>query len=128
MQDVATKTDLKSLKDEIMEHMNYRFDRVYEDMATKDDLNELQLATKVEFDRVWAVMATKKDLQELEERLTAKMATKEDMNIIINMLDAAAKRQAIYNDERLAISYQLSRYERWHQQSAEYLGIELSDN
>jgi hypothetical protein len=122
MQDVATKTDLKSLKNEIMNHMNSRFDGVYESIS--DMANTFQK----EIDRVWTNTATKKDLVELEERLESKMATKEDMNKIINMLDAAAKRQAIYDDERIAMSYQLSRYELWHQQSAEYLGIELSDN
>lgn len=49
-----------------------RLEDAYENLATKDDLTDLE-------ERMTARMATKEDLADLEERMTARMATKEDL-------------------------------------------------
>lgn len=54
-----------------------RLEDAFENVATKDDLADLEerMATKDDLER----FATKEDLADLEERLTARMATKEDL-------------------------------------------------
>ena len=63
-----------------------RLEDAYENLATKEDLADLESRTATKEDladleeRMTARMATKEDLADLEERMTARMATKEEVN------------------------------------------------
>ena len=62
-----------------------RLEEAYENLATKDDLTDLEermtahMATKEDMADLEERMATKEDMADLEERMTARMATKDDL-------------------------------------------------
>lgn len=124
MKDLATKVDLNNLRKELKDYMNQvdlRFEEVHQDMADMANTFQAELDKKVDkdhFDAVVATLATKDDLLGL--------ATKDDINKIINMLDHDAKKRDIYESEQTAMKSQLNRHERWHQEVSGHVGYELS--
>ena len=60
----------------------------------------------------------------IEKKLEEK-ADKSDVNRMLDLLDKIIKQQEIDEHERLAISNQLDRHDRWHHHTADKLGIKL---
>jgi len=67
------------------------------------------------------VQRTEKKVDAMAEN----MATKADMQRVIGLLDAIAKRQEISDDERLVMGHQLNRLDRWTHELAEKIGHKL---
>ncbi len=53
-------------------------------------------------------------------------ANNADMQRVLGLLDAVAKRQEISDDERLVMGHQLERLDRWTHELAKKIGYELS--
>ena len=67
------------------------------------------------------VFATKEDLKEALGNLT----TKDDFNVLLNAVDAYAKKADTYFQEMVMLSHKVDRHEKWLHLVAEKLGIKL---
>lgn len=108
---------------ELVEYLDGKFGKVDEDikdlrgnMATKEDLKGLASKDSV------AAIADR--LVTLEEKMED-LATREDMNTLTNAVDAYAKKADTYFQEMAALGEKLKRHDRWLQEIAEKVGVEL---
>ena len=76
-----------------------------------------------EFTKLFKYMTERFD--RIDQSLDRK-STKEDMQRVLGLLDALAKRQEISDDERLVMGHQLDRLDRWTHELARKIGHELS--
>lgn len=76
------------------------------------------------FDRSLARMYA--HMEKRFDHLEATKADKTDFQRIYNQLDGLIKRIDGDRIERTAMISQLNRHERWHQQTAEHLGLDLA--
>jgi uncharacterized coiled-coil DUF342 family protein len=67
------------------------------------------------------VFATKEDLKEVVKNLS----TKNDFNNLLNAVDAYAKKADTYFQEMVMLAHKVDRHEKWLQQIANKLGLEL---
>ncbi len=67
------------------------------------------------------VFATKEDLKEMVKNLS----TKNDFNNLLNAVDAYAKKADTYFQEMVMLAHKVDRHEKWLQQIANKLGLEL---
>jgi len=73
------------------------------------------------FSKLFQIFATKQDLKESVENLS----TKEDLNNLLNAVDAYAEKADTYFQEMVALAHKVDRHERWILQLAEKLGVKL---
>ena len=99
---------------ELMEFLAAQFDQIHHKLDQKADKADL------------ADKADKKDLAllslNLKEELDNK-ADKEDISRLYDHIDAYAQRVDTYSQEMELLAGQVSRHERWHQQTANKLKI-----
>lgn len=76
-----------------------------------------------EFTRLFKHMTERFD--KLDKALEDK-ASNADMQRVLGLLDALAKRIEISDDERLVMGHQLDRLDRWTHELANKIGYELS--
>lgn len=62
------------------------------------------------------------------DQVVANLATKDDINKILNILDRHTAILENHEIEQAAIKSQLSRHERWHHEAAEHTGYKLTSN
>ncbi len=91
-------------------HTNYvtrtELKDVLKTLATKDDLKNF--ATKDDFARLtWAVEKNTHDIEEIKETINTKMATKDDVRLIINTIDAFTKKVSVFDQEEMVQSLHL---------------------
>jgi len=67
------------------------------------------------------VFATKEDLKEVVKNLS----TKSDFNNLLNAIDAYVKKADTYFQEMVMLAHKVDRHEKWLQQIANKLGLEL---
>ena len=67
------------------------------------------------------VFATKAELQ----AAVSNLATKDDINELLNSIDAYANKADTYFQEMVMLSHKMDRHERWILQLAEKLGVTL---
>ncbi len=67
------------------------------------------------------VFATKEDLKEVVKNLS----TKNDFNNLLSAVDAYAKKADTYFQEMVMLAHKVDRHEKWLQQIANKLGLEL---
>ena len=60
------------------------------------------------------------------DKLIENTATKDEMQKVLGLLDALAKRQEINDDERLVMGHQLDRLDRWTHELADKIGHTLT--
>ncbi|HTE58346.1 MAG TPA: hypothetical protein VK694_06390 [Verrucomicrobiae bacterium] len=60
------------------------------------------------------------------EKQTETMATKNNINQILNRLDSIEKQLEISEDERLVMGHQLDRLDRWVREVADKIGYKLT--
>lgn len=73
------------------------------------------------FDELSKIFATKEDLKEALESIT----TKDDFSVLMNAVDAYAKKADTYFQEMVMLSHKVDRHEKWLHLVAEKLGIKL---
>ena len=71
--------------------------------------------------RLAQVFATKAELQ----AAVSNLATKDDINELLNSIDAYANKADTYFQEMVMLSHKVDRHERWILQLAEKLGVTL---
>ena len=71
--------------------------------------------------RLIEVFATRADLQ----AAVGTLATKDDINQLLNSIDAYANKADTYFQEMVMLSHKVDRHERWILQLAEKLGVTL---
>ena len=71
--------------------------------------------------RLIEVLATKAELQ----AAVSDLATKNDINELLNSIDAYANKADTYFQEMVMLSHKVDRHERWILQPAEKLGVTL---
>ena len=76
-----------------------------------------------EFTRLFKYMSERFD--KIDTSLEEK-ASKDDMQRVLGLLDALAKRGEISDDERLIMGHQLERLNRWTHELARKIGYELT--
>lgn len=76
-----------------------------------------------EFTRLFKYMTKRFDV--IEKKLEEK-ADKADMQRVFGLIDSLAKRQEIYDEERLVEGYQLVRLDRWTHELAKKIGHKLT--
>lgn len=76
-----------------------------------------------EFTRLFKYMSERFD--KIDKTLEEK-ASKDDMQRVLGLLDALAKRGEISDDERLVMGHQLERLDRWTHELARKIGYELT--
>ena len=74
-----------------------------------------------DIEKLIRVFATKADLQEAVSAL----ATRGDINKLLNSIDAYANKADTYYQEMVMLSHKVDRHERWILQLAEKLGVTL---
>ena len=74
-----------------------------------------------DIERLLQVLATKAELREAVSNLS----TKDDINQLLNSIDAYARKADTYFQEMVMLSHKVDRHERWILQLAERLGITL---
>ncbi len=82
-------------------------------MLTEDDIQKLIEAQQ-------EVFATKEDLLNLKDEL------RKDFSNLATGVDAYAKKADTYFQEMVMLSHKVDRHEKWIQQLAEKLGVNLS--
>jgi hypothetical protein len=115
--------------DTALRQIHNRFDELIdflaENMVTKKELKDelAKLVTKDELDQKLNILREKlvtKD--ELDERFK-NVATKEDIAILINTVDAYMKETKTFNDEKLILQDNQKRVEDWVKKAAPTVGI-----
>jgi len=76
-----------------------------------------------EFTRLFKYMSERFD--KVDKTLEEK-ASKDDMQRMLGLLDALAKRGEISDDERLVMGHQLERLNRWTHELAQKIGYNLT--
>lgn len=76
-----------------------------------------------EFTKLFKHMNSRFDL--IEKKLD-NMATKDDIQQILNRLDSIEKQLEISEDERMVMGHQLERLNRWIQELADKIGYKLT--
>ena len=71
--------------------------------------------------RLIEVFATRADLQ----AAVSTLATKDDINELLNSIDGYANKADTYFQEMVMLSHKVDRHERWILQLAEKLGVTL---
>jgi CRISPR/Cas system-associated endonuclease Cas3-HD len=84
-------------------------------------LNQKNVLTNEDIQKLIEVFATKEDLKEALENIT----TKDDFNVLMNAVDAYAKKADTYFQEMVMLSHKVDRHEKWLQQLADKLGLKL---
>ena len=74
-----------------------------------------------DIERLAAVLITRVELQET----VANLATKDDINQLLNAIDAYAHKADTFFQEMVMLSHKVDRHERWILQLAEKLGMTL---
>ena len=74
-----------------------------------------------DIERLIQVFATRADLQ----AAVSELATKSDINDLLNSIDAYASKADTYFQEMVMLSHKVDRHERWILQLAEKLGVTL---
>ena len=74
-----------------------------------------------DIERLIQVFATRADLQ----AAVSNLATKDDINELLNSIDAYANKADTYFQEMVMLSHKVDRHERWILQLAEKLGVTL---
>ena len=74
-----------------------------------------------DIERLIQAFATRADLQ----AAVSNLATKDDINELLNSIDAYANKADTYFQEMVMLSHKVDRHERWILQLAEKLGITL---
>jgi len=74
-----------------------------------------------DIERLIEVFVTKGDLRDAVSNL----ATKHDINELLNSVDAYAHKADAYFQEMVMLSHKVDRHERWILQLAEKLGVSL---
>ncbi len=87
-------------------------------VTTDDRLDKIDQ----QLERITTVVV--KGFDRIDKALETK-ASKEDMQRMLGLLDALAKRQEISDDERLVMGHQLDRLDRWTHELARKIGYEL---
>ena len=76
-----------------------------------------------EFTKLFTYM--QKEFKSINERLD-NTASKQDLNRLVDVVDAYAKQADTYMQEMLALSHKVDRLERWINQIAEQTGVRLT--
>ncbi|MDD4989892.1 MAG: hypothetical protein PHW31_01115 [Candidatus Pacebacteria bacterium] len=82
-------------------------------MLAEDDIQKL-------IESQQEVFATKEDLLNLKDEL------RKDFSNLVTRVDAYAKKADTYFQEMVMLSHKIDRHEKWIQQLAEKLGVNLS--
>jgi transketolase len=99
---------------------NKQFDAVNKQF---DAVNKQFDAVNKQFDRIAAIVVQGFERNDREHQ---DMASRADMQRVLNLLDAMAKRQEISDEERLVVGHQLDRVNRWIKELADKIGYELT--
>lgn len=79
---------------------------------SEDEFTKLFKYMSERFDKIDATLETK--------------ANQKDMDKVLGLLDALAKRQEINDDERLVMGHQLDRLDKWTHELANKIGHKLT--
>jgi len=110
---------MKKEYSELIKYLDKKFgkvDKKLDEKAGREDLEKLASKEAV-FDLTNRVIC-------VEEKIEG-LATKEDMNNLRNSVDNYAKKADTYFQEFVALAAKVDRHEKWIQQIAEKMGIEL---
>jgi uncharacterized coiled-coil DUF342 family protein len=79
------------------------------------------MLTNEDIKKLATVFATKQELKEAVENL----ATKTDINKLMNTMDSYAKKADTYFQEMVMLSHKMDLHEKWIKQIAEHAGVKL---
>jgi hypothetical protein len=101
-----------------------RFDKIdVQSQEMRDEMGKMHKSMNEQFDRISAVVVKGFGQNKREHE---KMASKEDVERIFDLIDKWAKRQEISDEERLVMGHQLDRVNRWIKDLADKIGYELT--
>jgi len=97
---------------ELIEYLDEKFSKIDQDIA---DLKSGTQALRME------VIKNREGIKNVEE----KMATKVEVNKLLDAVDAYMKQGEDYRQEMVMLSHKVDRHEKWILQLAEKLGLKL---
>jgi len=99
---------------ELIEYLDKRFTKIENTLETKSDKSVVANLEQRMF-----------GMEEKIEYLQENMANKEDVNKLLNAIDASAKKEAIDTQEMASLSHKVDRHDKWIHQAAQKLDIKL---
>lgn len=103
---------------ELIEYLDGKFTKIDRQLL---DLKE----NKADKGSMASLMQRMFDVEEKIENLQENMATKEDVNKLLNAIDASAKRETTDIEEMASLSNKVERHDKWLHQAAQKLDIKL---
>lgn len=100
--------------DKRFDSIDKKFDGRFEDMESRFD---------GQFTKLYKHM--NKEFSKIHKRLD-QTATKGKLNTYANAVDAFAKQTETYHQEMDVLSHKVDRHEKWHEQTAKAVGLNLS--
>ncbi|MCX6758151.1 MAG: hypothetical protein NTX14_00400 [Candidatus Nealsonbacteria bacterium] len=95
---------------ELIEYLDQKFAKIDSALATKADKSDIQVLVEM-----------KADIQNLVET----KSDKADIQNLLNAIDGYAQKADTYFQEMLMLAHKVDRHEKWIQQIAKKLGVEL---
>lgn len=111
---------------ELIEYLDQKFAKIESALATKADKTDIQRlietkADKTDIRNLIEMKADKADIQNLVET----KADKADIQNLLDAIDGYAQKADTFFQEMVMLSHKVDRHEKWIQQIAKKLGVEL---